>query len=281
MTGSFHPASCEWLRDLPDPRDSTLTDECVREMLSALPARPRGRSVPVDWQSSCPPTWASDGVPASTAMACAALVSCFQRRAYGRLFVPSWWFLHRMACVLDHRPANTPTSFRQTLKALVRFGLPPMEYHRFDAARREETPDAFLFSFAREYAELRYVRLDRPHCTPEQLLVTVKKFLTCGFAVGFGVSLFDSLGTGPAIEFPSAYGLVRGGTALVAVGWHDTQRIGLERGGLRVRCPWGPSWGEGGYGWLPFRYLEEGLACDFWTLLRKDWLARDEFHNPL
>jgi C1A family cysteine protease len=47
-----------------------------------------------------------------------------------------------------------------------------------------------------------------------------------------------------------------------------------------VRGGWGPGWGDGGYGWLPYRYLAERLAADCWTILRPDWLAEGDFDRP-
>jgi C1A family cysteine protease len=48
-----------------------------------------------------------------------------------------------------------------------------------------------------------------------------------------------------------------------------------------VRAPSGPDWGENGNGWLPYRYVTDRLAADFWALLRPDWLAGGDFTAPL
>jgi hypothetical protein len=41
-----------------------------------------------------------------------------------------------------------------------------------------------------------------------------------------------------------------------------------------VRNSWGTGWGDGGYGWLPYKYVEDGLAVDFWSLFSAAYVDR-------
>lgn len=54
-----------------------------------------------------------------------------------------------------------------------------------------------------------------------------------------------------------------GGHAVLFVGYDRDKKL------LIFKNSWSEGWGEKGYGYLPFAFAEQGLADDFWTLIKE------------
>ncbi len=223
----------------------------------------------MDWSEYFLPVADQLGLNASSTHACVGLADYFERRSTGSATESSRLFLYQTPVGWPAAAGAPGADLRTTLKAMARFGLPPERHWPFDPEKIDIEPEPFLYSYARDLQSLLYVRLDPdPMPAGDAVLSAVKGHLAAGLPSAFGFSAFDTLSLDPDILPPTRFDSVRGGGAVVAVGFDDTRRVRSTKGALRVRAPWGEAWGESGYGWLPYAYVLEQLAVDFWTMLR-------------
>ena len=161
------------------------------------------------------------------------------------------------------------------------FGAPPEQYWRYKIAAFDDEPPAFCYAFGQNYQALKYYRLDPPGTSPSEILGCIKKYLAAELPSMFGFTVYSSFpsigdGTGD-IPFPQPGEDVLGGHAIDAVGYDNAKKIGNNKGALLIRNSWGTAWGENGYGWLPYKYVEAGLADDFWSLVRSEYVDTNLF----
>lgn len=277
-----------WRRDLPDLRDVSFEDHEVQGILristpyksvvgpgTVLPAS-------VDLRKWCGRVRTQGRLRASSALAVSALVEYFERRAFDRHFEPSALFLYRTARDLGGACGDVGADLRTTLRALATFGAPSDRDLRYEPERDGQPIPQFCYGYAERFRTVRYFRLDPAHAKGESVLLNVRRALAARLPSVFGMPIYSSFpvagDVAADIPFPDRGEQCFGGLALVAVGYDDERLIGGEPGALLVRNAWGPGWGDRGYAWLPYRWVEQKLACDFWSILRPDFVNTDLFN---
>ena len=287
-----------WIPDLPDFRDYTLEHEEIKPMLEDMRVgEPEKASLP---SSEDLRTWCSSienqlSLGSCTAQAGVGLIEYYERRAFGMHIDASRLFLYKVTRNLMGLAGDTGAYLRTTMGAMALMGVPPEKYwpytdrkHPGPAGERtfDAEPSAFLYSFAKSYQAIRYYRLDPPGTPLATILQRVKAFVAAGLPSMFGFTVFSSIGQARStgkIPFPCPGERIRGGHAIVAVGYDDAMKIrnsicGKETtGALLIRNSWGTGWGDGGYGWLPYDYILRGMAKDWWTVLKKEYVPTKHF----
>lgn len=269
-----------WHRDVPDHRDLTLRHAEIVAATAVLPALDGQHPESVDWREYCPPAEDQQQLATGSVHACIGMVQYFERRAHGRQVRPSRLFVYQNARRLLHCTGDSGVSLRATLKAIRRFGLPPERLWPYCMENLDCEPHAFAYSFGQETSTLGYLRIDARNLSGQSVLESACALLAAGFCFALGFPVAGALDASPHFAYPTLLDGNEGGHAVLAVGYDDRLRIRSERGAFLVRNSWGVEWGDGGYGWLPYAYVREGLAADLWTLVRPDWLASGEFQRP-
>lgn len=294
-----------WRPDLPDFRDYRVErvdrpadaliqlgqKESVNDMLGTVGVVEPADTVPksCDLRGWCSPIENQGSLGSCTAQAGVGMVEYYERRAFGRHIDASKMFLYKATRNLLGWTGDTGAYLRTTMGALVLFGVPPEEYWPYDTPEFDKEPTAFCYSFARNYQTLQYYRLDPLRTDKKTLLLRIKTFLTAGLPAMFGFTVFSSIRQARddgKIPYPCPRERRLGGHAVVAVGFDDKIKIenetkckddGKTTGALLIRNSWGEGWGDEGYGWLPYKYVQEGMAVDWWSLLKSEWVETGRF----
>ncbi len=280
-----------WIPDYPDFRDYTEETGEIKSILGT-PKSPAGRALPaaVDLRQWCSPIEDQGNLGSCTAHAGVGIIEYYERKAFGRHLDTSRLFLYKVTRNLMKLKGDTGAYLRKTMGAMVLFGVPPEEYWPYTDNEKlfDKEPPAFCYAFAQNYQTLKYFRHDPPKIKPEDLLGRLKTYLSKGHPAMFGFTVYNSIEQAEKdgkIPFPSPRERIEGGHAVVAMGFDDKMKIKNRYGKVEttgaflIRNSWGKDWGEGGYGWLPYDYVLKGLAEDFWSILKKEWVDTGEFER--
>ena len=293
-----------WRPDYPDFRDYTVEHDKVTPKEKALGQKDSLKVMftkmgldnsskaklpaKTDLRNWCSPIEDQGELGSCTAHAGVAIVEYFERRAFGKHIDASRLFLYKVTRNLMKETGDTGAYLRSTMGALALFGVPPEEYWPYNIKGFDVEPPAFCYGFAQNYQAIKYYRLDPPGTSPEALLNRIKSNLAAGLPSMFGFTVYTSIsqadGNAGKIPFPTAGEKIEGGHAIVAIGYDDKMKIkntnpkGVETtGAFLIRNSWGAEWGDGGYGWLPYDYVKSGLAEDWWSVIRSEWVETGIF----
>lgn len=197
-------------------------------------------------------------------------------------------FLYRNTRRLLGWSGDVGADVRTTIKSLRLFGVPPDSLWPMLPETIDDDPDAFTYSFAANFRNISYARLDGYGTgNNAATLHSLRQLLACQLPVVFGFPVF-----GPAcleldaipksedclIRFPKADAdRLLGGHAVVAVGYDDALPTKSGTGAVLIRNSWGTGWGNAGYAYLPYEYFLSQLAVDVWLIYNNDWLRLEDF----
>lgn len=280
-----------WLPPMPDLRDYTEENPEVSRMTEKLGTQdPTSIPTSVDLRQWCSDIEDQKSLGSCTANAAVGIVEYYENKAFGKHINGSRLFIYKLSRNLLGFTGDSGAYLRTAMAALVLGGLPPEKYWPYtdkpDEFDRE--PPSWIFAVADNYESLSYfchdpAGINKP---PNDVLNSVKTYLAAGIPSMFGFygfPSFDNTNVKGGIPFPCPDEQAEWGHAIVAVGYDDNKKIKNTKcdketaGALLIRNSWGKKWGDKGYGWMPYDYVINNIASDFWSLLGMEWIETGEF----
>ncbi len=176
------------------------------------------------------------------------------------VFTPSRLFIYYNERVIEKTVAqDSGAMIRDGIKSVAKTGVCPETEWPYDIANFAEKPPQRCFTDAKKLKAATYQRLIQDQNT-------MRGCLADGYPFVFGITVYESFMSDEVaktgkVPFPESNEKVEGGHAILAVGYDDSTRM------FKFRNSWGNTWGDGGYGYIPYTYLTDGnLADDFWTI---------------
>jgi C1A family cysteine protease len=293
-----------WVKDYPDIRDYHIQSDKINknstdsetegntvsgllQRVGVLGSTKRKLESKVDNREWCSPIKNQGNIGSCTSFAAVGMYEYYQNRAFGKYIDGSELFLYKAIRNMLNWTGDTGAYLRTAMGALALFGVPPSDSYPYDTSKYDEEPGAFVYSYAQNFQAITYYRLDPLGASGGETLSQIKLHLSAGIPIIMGFTCYSSLnhsstGSSGKIPFPNINESVIGGHAVMIVGYDNNMVVRnpydgtKKKGVLIIRNSWG-TWGDDGYGYIPFEYVRRGLATDFWCIISAEWVDTGKF----
>lgn len=162
---------------------------------------------------------------------------------------------------------------RDALRSLVKYGTCKEATFPYLKAGQtssdfKELPPPTAYTEALKYQALTYVNIPdgTDSLTRQKSLTTLKGILDGGNVFIGGFICYDNMhsSVNGLIPNPVATSKTIGGHAICFVGYDDVRQV------FKFKNSWGSTWGDHGYGYLPYQYLLTGSMFDMWSIIRAE-----------
>lgn len=211
----------------------------------------------IDLRDNCSTVEDQGSLGSCTANALAGNLELLEKKNFGQYVDVSRLFIYfnerSMEGTIDQ---DAGAYIRDGIKSLAKWGVcdESMWPYNIDTFTQKPTPNCY--TQAKQHIITKYERLNG-----------VSDMLGClasGSPIVFGISVYESFESDLVsktgyVPMPDTDERMLGGHAVCAVGYKMNDKRFI------VRNSWGSGWGDNGYFYLPFQYVDK-LADDFWTI---------------
>jgi C1A family cysteine protease len=151
----------------------------------------------------------------------------------------------------DGHPGEEGTEIRVAMKVLVKDGVCEEKYWPY-APHQNDKPKAGAAADAKKFREMSYARILN--------LYELKLALAAKGPCVIGIECFSGImktKTGK-VPMPKASERSLGGHAICAVGYDEKAKL------IKFKNSWSAAWGDAGYGFLPYAYIDKYMT-DAWS----------------
>lgn len=239
-----------WLPDLPDHRDFEFTGLCA---LTALPPS-------VDLRPQDSPIYNQGQLGSCTGNAIGGMFQFVNRKDAGKDFNPSRLFIYYGERKIEGTVNRDSGAYiRDGMKVINKKGVCTEVTWPYDISKFKIKPTTAAFNEALNHQAIVYQRINNT-------LSSMKQCLADGYPFVFGFTVYESFETAEVAKtgnmpMPAKSERALGGHAIMAVGYDDERQVFI------IRNSWGTGWGDKGYFYMPYAYIQNDNLCnDFWTL---------------
>ncbi len=237
-----------YVPDLPDQRDKTFS---ISERLT-LPTL-------VDLRNLCPPVEDQGDLGSCTSFAGGAAIRVARKLQNLADFTTSHLFLYYNSRAHNEKGVDSGATIRDMIKAAAKFGDCPENEWTYNLSLFDMQPPHSCYTDSLKDRAITYQRIP-------QNLMQMKTCLALGYPFVIGFTVYESFESDQGaqdgmVPMPAQSEQVLGGHAVLVVGYRDSDLRFI------VRNSWNASWGDQGYFYMPYAYLQDSnLASDFWMI---------------
>ncbi len=242
-----------WVRDRPDPRDRELPLSKLKTYF--LPSFS-------DLSEWCSKVEDQEDIGSCTANASTSALEFLYKKSgrpqpdFSRLFL---YFATRVWVAQEDPDSDNGAMIRDVMKALAKYGCCIEGMWPYERTKFHEQPNPACKVDAQAHQITYYYRCPN--------LRAIKACLAQGYPVIGGFAVPDSVTSEAVtktgiIPYPKKDEGFLGGHCVLVIGHNDSPKH------FKFKNSWSRRWGDNGFGYLPYDYVTNWLANDFWTIRR-------------